>query len=300
MTTTSKNIAEITAKKDQEKSSGPISKSSKNYEFIKFSNCTVLPENTSENNCFIVMGNVGAGPMGYGNTGVKSTGNIVLGVGVKATPKELPTPQILEFSPNFYHDSAVIYISEQCDIDSDFKYGGTKKSFDSSAIALKADELRMFSRGEIKLVTGMDKTTSPISDAPSHKNRDNVGVSIVANNDTRSLQYMVKGNNLVLLLTEILNEIEQAYSQVTQFITLQKDINEAVMSHTHMSDFTTAPLARGTDPLMSMTLQEKNDLLGDVLDTIMTRRAPNIGNLKNNFLTLNSAKYINSRFNKVN
>lgn len=297
------------AEQDSLISSGPVSRSSKKYEFIKYPSQTILPQSgISENNSFIVMGNVGAGPTGFGNSGVKSTGNIVLGVGIRATPKGIPPPQNLEFSPNFYHDSAVIYISEQCDVDEDFKFGGLKKTYDRSAIALKADELRMFSRGEIKLVTGMDQTTSPIPKDPDdkdakkydHKPIDSCGISIIANNNTKTLQHMVKGDNLVLLLTEALEELSQAYSQLSSFISNQLDINRALIEHTHLSDFTTGPLARSTDPYMISIIESKNDKILKTFETITSRRVPNIQSLKNNYLSKNSAKYINSRYNKVN
>lgn len=257
-----------------------------------------------ESNSLIVIGKTSAGPVGYGNPAVKNinASSIVCAAGVGTALKNSQVPQDakVQFSPNFYYESAVIYISEQTDIDEDFNYGGRTKVYDSSAIALKADELRMFSRGEIRLVTGMDKNDSPVPGGPNHSNRDNVGISLIANNNDVDLQFMVKGDNLLDFLTKVLDEMKRMYGKIVEGFDAQSLINEAVSKHTHMSDFTTLPLVPYTDPNLNALMETGQKLINQMQNNIKTTRTNHIENLRNNYLSKNSTKYINSSFNKVN
>lgn len=270
-------------------------------EYLK-SACEVIKQ--GESNSIIVIGKTGAGPAGYGNPGTKgiNASSIVhaAGVGTAVKNQQIPQDARVQFSPNFYYESAVIFISEQTDIDDDFNYAGINKSYDTSAIALKADEVRMFSRGEIRLVTGMDKTESPVPGGPNHPNRDNCGISLIANNNDADLQFMVKGQNLLEFLGKVLDEMKRMYQKINEGFNAQSIINEAVSKHTHMSNFTASPLLPYTDPNLNEMMQHGQSMINKMESNITSMRTNHIESLRKNYLSENSAKYINSKFNKVN
>lgn len=244
------------------------------------------------------------------------TSNITLvsgmGTAVKNSPPFLDSGKLC-LSPKYYYDSAVIQISEQTNVDSNFGARiRDETTYNRSAIALKADEVRLFSRGTVKIITGIDQADKPIPDdpnrtnPPSHQNRDLTanGIHLIANNSAESigeLQPLVLGNNLVQCLKEIFDEINKIYGLIDQMCELQTGINNLISDHTHLSDFTGKPLLRLTDPETIAAIIHKNSeikLLVNINNS--TSRVPNVENLKKTYLVQNPSKYINSYYNKTN
>ena len=105
-------------------------------------------------------------------------------------------------------DSARIYISQRADIDSpeyfNLAAGKVGNLTNRSAIAIKADSVRIIGREGIKLVT----STDAYNGAAGMFIGDNIqGIDIIAGNNDADLQPMVKGDDLSELLDNALELI---------------------------------------------------------------------------------------------
>jgi len=105
-------------------------------------------------------------------------------------------------NPSPYLDSARIYMTQQAaDIDSEEYFNivkgkvGTVKN--EPAIAIKADSIRIIGRQGVKIVTGTDKYSAGAGWFIGEQVR---GIDLIAGNDDRDLQPLVKGNDLYELL----------------------------------------------------------------------------------------------------
>ena len=111
-------------------------------------------------------------------------------------------PKHVYVDPNFTTDAARIYISQKTDVDKNFKLGAGQVGYGSakSAVALKADGIRLVAREGIKLVTGMDAKNSQ-----GGTNASVMGIDLIAGNNDLDMQPFVKGENLRQALTQICN-----------------------------------------------------------------------------------------------
>ena len=229
---------------------------------------------------------------------------------IKNSAPKLSEAGKLALSSQYYYDSAVIQICEQTDVDSNF---GAKikdsNTTNCSAIALKADEIRLFSRGTVKIISGMDQRDTPLlpntnTPPPSHPKRDYNGIHLIANNSAEvidELHPLVLGGNLELFLNEILKEISNIYGVIERYADMQVYINRAVSNHTHISDFTAAPLIRETDPAMIGMINLQHGLIKQLLNIDNSvLRVANLETLKKTYLVSNGDTYINSPHNKTN
>lgn len=114
-------------------------------------------------------------------------------------------------------DSARIYITERAkDIDSKEYFNLAKGNVgylsNRSAIAVKADSVRIIGREGIKLVTSSDTRNG----ASGLFIGDNIqGVDIIAGNDDSDLQPMVKGDDLAKVLDNLLELIQDVQASVS-------------------------------------------------------------------------------------
>jgi hypothetical protein len=114
-------------------------------------------------------------------------------------------------------DSSRIYITQKAkDIDSPEYFNLAKGKVGSptfsSAIAMKSDSIRIIGRQGIKLVTSTDIYQGSVG-----LNVDGViqGVDIIAGNNDRDLQPMVKGDDLVKVIDETVDLISDLNASVT-------------------------------------------------------------------------------------
>jgi hypothetical protein len=261
---------------------------------------------TSEANTHIILGPVTA------NIADKkidsSTITLCAGLGTAIKDQPVPYTSCSNLSPNFYYDSAVISIIEKTNSD---KYWGSKgyfydsQSVNQSAIILKADELRFFSRGAIKLVTGVDQQPAELitgrQEDPSHTPKPIRGIYLIAGDAENTTQAMVKGDNLVLLLKDILLEIESLYKKLYSSFDAQMKINDAIMEHTHLSDFTAQSLIKELDINLNNTVKSQNSVIHQHTVLKSTKVAiPRIDIMRRNYLNTSGLNYINSRYNRTN
>tara|TARA_R110000851_G_scaffold89631_3_gene195578 strand:+ start:594 stop:1475 length:882 start_codon:yes stop_codon:yes gene_type:complete len=179
-----------------------------------------------ENNAYIIIGrDRPRGPEGGIGGEIANTGagciDIIAGMaGVTAKNTDADgEPVVTNKNPDL--DSARIYISQRArDIDSEeyFSLAEGQVGFveQSSAIAIKADSVRLIGRQGIKLVTG-----DSYSGGSGFWIGDNTqGIDLIAGNDDEDLQPLVKGNDLAKVLDRIINlltELEGAINATTAF-----------------------------------------------------------------------------------
>jgi hypothetical protein len=219
-----------------------------------------------------------AGPMGDAATEYLSDGTVVLNV-----------------NPNFAKDAARIYITQKGNIDeyfglADGLQGENKRlgtSIGKSAIALKADHLRIISRESIKLISsGTDAVDI------------NGGVHIIAGNDEDSLEPMVLGNKLVNYIdNNLIKTLSDTLQIIHDFMESQMEFNANVMTHQHISPFfgITVP------PSVELSINGIKGLSSQFASYINTIKASSNNEVTNKFPLLPSSKnHFLSRYHKLN
>jgi len=196
-------------------------------------------------NSFVVLGydrphSRGSGFGGKGNTRCSSIDIVVGRLGYQAAShQESGTENIV--NPNFKKDAARIYMSQKSAVD-DVRYfglprgtvGNVKMRSPRSTIALKADTLRFIARENIKLVTRTDKKNSQ-GGRDSNAYGGQYGIDLIAMNDDRDMQPLVKGTNLVLCLTDMTKAINELRDKMLTMMDYQRNLSQAILTHTHMS-----------------------------------------------------------------
>ena len=257
-----------------------------------------------KNNNYIVFGRDRPRGMmsGYGGKGYAQSGMIDLVVGrhgiygqhVDEQGKKL----FLDNSPEL--DAARIYISQRTDVDKEFgiTVSGTPDSRNRSAIVIKADDVRITARENIKIVTGVDRWNSK-----GFQPFTTGGIHLIAGNDALNLQPMVLGGNLVECLKGM---AEESLATQTLSINLAKwavKTTAYLLSHTHVGfgfGTPTAPSLEIAQGVGSGRLIE--DLKKTVEESIknLTNKQIDEMNYLNPSVPLMENKYILSRFNKTN
>lgn len=241
---------------------------------------------------------------GYGGRGDTQSDMIDIVVGMQGynlgnTQKD-EMSQFVE--PDLALDAARIYISQKTDVDENFVLApgsqgspgleGVKRQ-PRSAIALKADDIRIVARQGIKLVTGTDNRNSQ-----GGKIFGFGGIDLIAGNDASGVQPLVRGDNLVECLRKILKMIQELKGAVEAFRHNQSIFNAAIQSHTHVSPF------QGQQVLTSLPAMQAgfNNQIKDMTNVFESVKniTKNVENMEKNHLSKAGDSYINSRFNNTN
>tara|TARA_R110002020_G_scaffold207313_2_gene412806 strand:- start:3282 stop:4184 length:903 start_codon:yes stop_codon:yes gene_type:complete len=164
-------------------------------------------------------------------------------------------------NPSTELDSARIYITERAkDIDSKEYFGLAKGNVgylsNRSAIAVKADSVRIIGREGIKLVTSSDTRNG----ASGLFIGDNIqGVDIIAGNDDSGLQPMVKGDDLAKVLDNLLELIQDVQASVSYQSEVQMSMAGALVDPTGASAGKLGQLlARLPIEISNLACQERN------------------------------------------
>ncbi len=263
-----------------------------------------------DTNCFIILGRdrnagIASGMGGKGHTGAAAI-DIVAGHMGYAPINKLYFEE-KKTDKDFKNDAARIYLSQMSDIDEYFeipkiqmKLGNNMLDLEqtkgTSAIGIKADNVRIISRESIKIVTNHNGVNS------LNRKASNGGIDIIAGYNLAtldphmSLQPMVKGNNLVELLKEIVRRMEDVQATVATFLEKQGNINNLFLEHTHQSGNAGEETSR---LIQEQGRMENFKLLTDVLPDIL-KNFIGKASLEGVYFTASSPKYINSIWNRVN
>ncbi len=233
---------------------------------------------------------------GYGGSGDVKCSSIDLVVGRISQVKNETTEDgdVLYADNNNTLDSARIYISQKTDVDENFKLvdGSIGNSKAKSAIALKADGVRIIAREGIKLVTKTDFANSGGAEV-----LENNGIELIALNDDKTLQPMLLGENTVECLTELIFEINKFKNRVEYFIQEQQKYNDEIMNHTHISPFD----GKFTLPSASLIISNMTLSFNKIINVTIPYyfQKANFLGIKSKYL-LDGDKAIKSKYNKVN
>ena len=216
----------------------------------------------------------------------------------------------VETSPNFFLDAARIYIAQKTDVDKNFgigdEFGKTReRKLDKragedigqygakSAIAVKADNIRLIGRESLRLVTGTDKFNSQGGEIGGKH-----GIEIVAMNQTSKLQPMVLGDNLTAALKKIVGYIDAVLKIFEAQMKFQLKFNQTVANHDHIENF----YAKITLPSFAVQMQNISTSVESMVNTELSCMSM-ISNLKgsiNNHLYDDGPEHILSKLNKAN
>lgn len=197
--------------------------------------------------------------------------------------------------PDFEKDAARIYISQKTDVDDNF--GITRGSIGNpkgkSAIAIKADGLRLIGREGIKLVTKIDKKNSQGGDIAAIS-----GIDLIAGNKQDELQPMMKGENTQEAMRRMAELLDKLNGIVHSLLQTQMTFNEALTHHWHYSPFFGLPTTPSVSVVPAGVTCMMNHL-SQTLTSLITHKT-NISLWKSNYLLPAGKKYILSRWNNNN
>lgn len=258
-----------------------------------------------KNNQWIVIGRDRPGDLlsGYGGRGDTKCGSIDIVVG-RRLPKQGIRDEAgdkIYVNPDFSGDAARIHISQRTNIDNNFKLkdGSVGNSVAASGIGIKADSVRIIGREGIKLVTRADDKNSMGGEINRVK-----GIDLIAGNNDRDLQPMVKGRNLKDFLQKLQQDISALTGMINSLATKQVALDATLGSHTHL--VTTAVVGTvGTGvaaPSIELSTAAAANAIGIATQDIPSHTAQMINTTAETIDYLNpvSPVYILSKFNNTN
>jgi hypothetical protein len=265
---------------------------------------------TNNLNSWIVLGRDRPGnyQSGYGGGGditepIKNenatcaTIDLVVGRGGANPTKVDPEKKLDEigYHPDFPSDAARVYISQRTNVDDNFVIapGSMGSRRGKSAVAMKADNIRIMASEGIKLVTKITNYTS----GDNKGNVKTLGIDLIAGNRSGGLQPMVKGNNLVKSLDEIYDLILKLTSTVAQMLRTNIDMASVLGTHTHPL-VPTPPAAGPSVDLAVVNLKVLFEDLLMIFDEVTTK--VNCETSRAAYLSPASGDYICSRHNNTN
>jgi|ETNvirenome_6_85_1030632.scaffolds.fasta_scaffold32580_2 hypothetical protein len=241
---------------------------------------------------------------GYGGQGHTQAASFRLVAGRQGSNANFlgPDGTPMYADPDFDTDAITILGSQKTNVDENLKLQDTNSPLDppsrgESALALKADTLRLVSRGSTRITTmaGGSKSTGGPNDV-------NSGISLVANNDTTNLQPMVKGTNLINAMRDLVDMVDDLRSTLANLVDHQMLFNTRLMNHTHLAPFFGLPTSPSKELLMEVP--QFNQFLIDTTVMSLKNTGLNMALYEKDYLeqwgSPNNKKYILSKFNKVN
>ena len=200
-------------------------------------------------------------------------------------------------NPDFIIDSARVYISQKADIDEYFHLadGRVGNPVAASAVGIKADEIRLVSRGGIKLVTNTD-----LRDSQGDRVVQTRGIDLIADNNDSDMQPLVKGDNLVFALLDLVAEIEQLREILFKFVDIQNDFNQELLTHTHKSPFYAVETLFDTGPAFSKGIKTLVDTVSTVMIKGVVNHAASLATWQNDYLAPFGHSFICSKWNHTN
>lgn len=212
-------------------------------------------------------------------------------------------------------DAARIYISEKADIDKYFQLPFPHSTFDESqtvtppdglsAIAIKADELRLIARRSLRIFTHAAPNAVMSKNNPIDRQ---MGVEIIAGNKMGSdlsgtpyVQPMVKGLYLKSAMEELLSEITKINVYLTDFLLLQMKFNSSIMSGFDQGFAGPVPVLTFRDGNTIATgIETQLRTFSDVIKELSLQRAINLTAIELNYVNENGIRSFLSKYNKVN
>jgi hypothetical protein len=191
-------------------------------------------------------------------------------------------------------DAARIYISQRTDVDANFNLpdGSVGSSTAKSAVAVKADAVRLIARDGIKLVTGTDTY-----DSQGVRIDIQAGIDLISGNNDEDLQPLVKGTNLEEALQDIIELVADLNGIVVSLVNQYFQLVTALTLHTHIAAAPGAPVTPSPD-FAASAVSQYSQLIKLIVDLSIHQK--NTVSTKMDFTLPTGAGYINSIFNRTN
>lgn len=251
-----------------------------------------------KNNTFIVFGRDRPGDKnsGYGGLGVKGCGAIDIVAGrVSVKPTEVNDEGLEQVvNPSIPYDAARITISQWTDGDKNHYLASNKLTpRTSSFVTIKADNVRVVSRENIRLIAGIDKHIS------NGKTKvEKYGIDLIGDNDDSDMQSLVKGQNLSELLSSMIDKIAKNGSEIATIMNILMRLETQLAVHTHLIPTPTPLLSAPAVNLVAEAATTATELIGHLIDS-QTEQI-NLASMKIKYLKPFGKRYINSKRNKTN
>jgi len=280
---------------------GPLKEAVPNLETGLYGGCET--KISGRNNTWIVLGRDRPNDImsGYGGKANTQAGAIDIVVGRMGNLKNGPKSDI-RVHPDFFTDSARIYISQKSDIDDYFKLVGNTQLEGVSGIGIKADGVRIIGRRGVKIVSGAGKNPSggPELDSLGRPLVSKEGIELIGANDVSAnpLEPIVKANALAETLQILVDEIMDLRGIVDSLSAKQTKINQVIGNHTHSFAGTGAVLISPELKILTSVYEAQKM---DQVNTKLYKLGIKLGtNFVTNRLTPAGKKWFGSRFNKTN
>ena len=265
--------------------------------YIKADNEHVL---TSANGAYIVAGRdrPGSRISGYGHEHGAARVDIVVGRISSDGPKAVNEKgEELYVDNSFEKDAARIYISQKANIDDYFKLrpGKVGLARARSAIGIKADAVRIMGREGIKLVTRPE----PLNSLGGKIERVG-GIDLIAGNDDRDLQPLVKGKNVIEAIENLAAWIGKLNGIVDGLLLEQMQLNTAITTHTHIVQ--AGPFPGLAAPSIGIGVVAAKVAINQTLHGVIALKSHRVNGefFKLNYCKPFGRKYICSRYNNTN
>ena len=279
---------------------------------------TQVEEVIQKGNAFIVLGldrpnNILSGYGGQRNSHCAAV-DIVAGRLGNLAKKHSDAGEENLVDPNFKLDAARVYLSQRSNVDYDFglaagTVGNVTSAAPRSTVALKADTLRFVARENIKLVTHTDRKNSQGGNL-TDIDQAVYGINLIAMNDDRPgmLQPMVKGDNLNEFLKGLVEQISELRKLFKNFVTYDRELTQALLTHTHYSPFYGIKTSPALDDLLPKGTESLINKLTNV-EVQLQSHVQSLAMLQSNYLeapggaeTVEDGKslYILSKYNHAN
>jgi len=206
--------------------------------------------------------------------------------------------------PNVAMDAARIYISQKTDVDHNFKIvPGTIGTPDEdenpkSAIALQADGIRIIGRENIKIITHGPGSPAGVYNSQGGLLESVGGIDLIAGNNDEDLQPLVKGENMVQCVQELLEQINSLNGIVSGILASQMKFNAVLSSHIHHSPF----FGMVTSPSPTCVPEGANTLTRHLTRSIKSIKAQkkNLASIERTYCNEPGKFFILSSFNSTN
>ncbi|MBV04279.1 MAG: hypothetical protein CML45_07780 [Rhodobacteraceae bacterium] len=267
----------------------------------------------NHNNAWIVLGRdrPDALDSGKGGAGETKAGAIDICVGrMGFDPDDNAT-----VDNNFKGDAARIYISQRTDVDRNFAMpaGSRGMAEEKSAIAMRADEIRINARNGIKLVTGVYGKLN----SSGQREDFTYGIDLIAGGQDNEifapfidplnptidrLQPLVKGTNMVNCVKDLISIVEELHFTVQHWMSFQVKFNTKLMYHNHAGTAGPIPVVTAPDPILAAAALEASlKTIQDGIVQVNSNLSNMIKRVENKYLAPGaSGHYICSDHNNTN
>ncbi len=230
---------------------------------------------------------------GYGGRGDRACFSVDIVVG--RTPYHFNEDSDFDFvNPNFLSDAARIFLSQKTNLDEYFSVRTEDPSErGKSGIGLKADVIRIVSRGSIKLITSLDEKNSRGGEVNKR-----YGIELVSGDEHDKLQPMVLGKNAGSAIESVLNSVDQLSTILADFIQIYVLHLQQESLHTHFSPFFGLPTTPSEVSVLTSATTSAEVLAK--ISTGIAQLKMNIAKIQMNYLSESGSSNIFSPLNKTN